>query len=172
MLLSGIHAMQQAPAGAVAVEPKEVTVMVVWPSVARYTLGKFLGQLLAIQIGFYIFTLSNLIALAAIPAGLVLYFWRAGTGLCYRLTNRRVMEMRFGGVSKSISLDDFDSIRVEQGRSQVWFQAGDLVFLNGDKEVFRLESVCHPESFRHTCLKSRVARTSVKQVLDREAATA
>lgn len=163
--------MQQAPAGVVLVEPKEITAMVVWPSVARYTLGRLLGELLAIRIGVYIFTLSNLIALAAIPIGLLLYFWRAGTGLCYRLTNRRVMEMRFGRVRKSISLDDFDSIRVEQRRSQVWYQAGDLVFLEAGNEVFRLDSVCHPESFRQTCLKSRVAHAAVKQVLDREAAT-
>ena len=90
--------------------------MTVWPSVARYPVGQFLGELYANRLGFYIFTLGNLIALATIPIGLLLYFVRVGQGLCYRLTNRRIMEMQFSDVRQSIALDAFDSIEVVQHR--------------------------------------------------------
>lgn len=160
---------KQAIAGVVPADRDEVTVMTVWPSVARYPLGQFLGELYANRLGFYIFTLGNLIALATIPVGLVLYFVRVGQGVCYRLTNRRILEMQFNDVRKYVALDGFDAIDVVQHPGQLWFKAGDLVFRQGGTEVFRLTAVPHPESFRQTCLKSHLAHVSVRQVLQREA---
>lgn len=160
---------KQAIAGVVPVDSDEVTVMTVWPSVARYPLGQFLGELYANRLGFYILTLGNLIALATLPVGLILYLVRVGQGLCYRLTNRRIMEMQFADVRKSIDLDAFDSIDVVQNPGHTWYQAGDLVFRQAGAEVFRLAAVLHPESFRQTCWKSHSAYVSVRQVLQREA---
>jgi hypothetical protein len=164
--------MQANSACAVPADANESTVMIVWPSVARYPIGRFLGDWFANRTGVFVLTLGNLIALAAIPVGLVLYFLRAAQGICYKLTNRRIMDMRFGDVRKSISLDGFDDIRIEQSSGQIWYQAGDLVFCLGEREVFRLESVCHPGAFRQTCLKTYLSHKTIKQVLDRQAAVA
>jgi hypothetical protein len=149
-------------------EQAEVPVMTVWPSVARYWLSRFLGEIFANRFGWYVFTVGNLAALAATPIGLILYFWRVAQGISYRLTNRRVMEMRFADVRQAVALDGFDTIVVEQLPGQPWYQAGDLVFLKNGAEVLRLESVRHPESFRQTCWKSHQAHVQVRQALGRE----
>ena len=161
--------MKQAIPGVAPAESEEVMVMAVWPSIARYPSARWLGGLYNIKAGFYIFTLGNLFALASIPCAVWLYAYRLLRGFHYKLTNRRVIEMRHGRESKSIALDGFDSIDVERRPGQEWYDAGDLVFKLGDVETFRLEGVSRPEPFRQTCLKSRMSYVSVKQVLDREA---
>src|SRR5437762_3682300 len=99
----------QPIAGVVPPEIKETTVMTVWPSLAAYSLGRTLGTLFAIRWpDVYIFRLGNLIALAAIPFALVLYFMRVapGIGIRYRLTNRRIIVERglTGKLDKSVDL--------------------------------------------------------------------
>jgi hypothetical protein len=87
----------QPIAGVVPSEMKEVTVMTVWPSVAKYGLGLALGQAYAIRWpDVYIFRLGNLLALLAIPLSLPLFFLRIapGIGTRYRLTNRRIIVER------------------------------------------------------------------------------
>ncbi|MBB73261.1 MAG: hypothetical protein CMJ75_01975 [Planctomycetaceae bacterium] len=68
--------MKQAIAGVTPAESEETTIMEVWPSVARYSVARVLGRLFAIDAGIYVFKIGNLIALAAIPVGLALYFFR------------------------------------------------------------------------------------------------
>lgn len=248
--------MKQAIAGVAPPEVEEVTAMVVWPSIASYPSGRFLGRLYNIKAGFYVFKLGNLIALASIPHALALYAYRLLPcflglpvhGSFYRLTNRRVMELRnevnlgegkridrigigitgivkailllvifqalfigwemfptdtlgmvltgicvvifvmgvaplimeamgspvpvpmfsYGVVMKSVELDRFDSIDVEQQPGQEWFEAGDLVFRSNGVETFRLAGVSRPEAFRHTCLKSQASYVGVKQARERE----
>lgn len=94
--------MTQAIAGVAPVEVSEVTTMVVWPSIAAYPTGPFLGRLYSKQWGIYVVTLGNLLALASIPHALALYFYRllpsffgsSVHGTRYKLTNRRVLELR------------------------------------------------------------------------------
>ena len=95
--------MKQAIAGVTPAESEETTIMEVWPSVARYSVARVLGRLFAIDAGIYVFKVGNLIALAAIPVGLALYFFRllpkirnlpaVPHGSFYKLTNRRVLEL-------------------------------------------------------------------------------
>ena len=153
-------------------ESDEITVMVVWPSVARFSLGSRLGELYAAEAGFYIFTVGNLAALGSIPLALGLYFLRLGTGVHYKLTNRRVLEQRFGDVIGAIPLDGFDSIEVDRQAGQHWYDAGDLVFRRQGQEVFRLRAVSRPEAFRRTCWKSHQSFLGVRQALSREAVPA
>lgn len=176
--------MKQAIAGVSPSTLKETTVMEVWPSIAAYPSGRFLGGLYSIGIGWYVFTLGNFLALASIPHALFLYFYRLMTGKCYRLTNQRVIELatsvRFrsgsgfpikvaiGSEVKSVELDRFDTILIEILPGQEWFKAGNLVFKLGNIETFRLDGVSRPESFRQTCLKSQMAYVGVKRALERQ----
>lgn len=194
--------MTQPIAGVAPAELEEVTTMVVWPSIAAYPSGRFLGQMYAIKApNIYIFRLGNLLALLSIPHALALYFYRLMPckfgiplhGSSYKLTNRRVLEVRSEihfawrkccGITlpclkfihqadmRSVNLDRFDAIDIVQQPGQAWFHAGDLVFRQGEVETFRLEGVSRPETFRQTCLKSRMSHVGVKKALERELATA
>jgi hypothetical protein len=157
-------------AGVVPAEIRETTVMTVWPSVARFTLGRALGQGFAIRWpDVYFFRLGNLLALLSIPIALVLFFIRIapGVGTRYRLTNRRiVVERGLQGVEeKSVDLDRFDSIAIDILPGQEWYHAGDLVFRLGNVETFRLEGVSRPAAFRETCLKSHLAHSTIKRLM-------
>jgi hypothetical protein len=183
--------MKQAIAGVSPSEVGEVNVMEVWPSIAKFALGRLLGQLFAIEAGIYIFRVGNILALAGIPFALALYFFRLAPSLFgtqlhggfYRLTNQRVIVLRneikfsgpailpkfiFGAEVKSVELDRFDSIDIERLPGHQWYDAGDLVFRRDGVETFRLEAVSRPESFRHTCLKAHASYVGVKQALARE----
>src|SRR6266702_2303080 len=158
----------QPIAGVVPAQIKETTVMTVWPSVAKYGVGRSLGKLFAIRWpDVYFFQLGRLIALASIPIALVLFFMRIAPfiGIRYRLTNRRIIVER--GLSsvedKAVDLDRFDTIAIEVQPGQAWYNAGDLVFKLGNVETFRLEGVSRPAAFRETCLKSHMAHVGVKR---------
>jgi hypothetical protein len=159
-------------AGVVPAMVKETTVMTVWPSVAKYGLGRTLGSLFAIRWpDVYIFRLGNLIALLSIPIALVLFFMRIapGIGTRYRLTNRRIIVERglTGAEDKAVDLDRFDTINIDVQPGQAWYEAGDLVFKLGNLETFRLEGVSRPAAFRETCLKSRMAHAGVRKARGR-----
>jgi hypothetical protein len=134
--------------------------------------GRWLGRHYENPKGFYIFRVGNLVALAAIPVALFLYFYRLGKGRYYRLTNRRVVEMRFRSETQSIALDGFDTIEVQHQPGYAWYHAGDLVFTKGGSEQFRLAAVPRPEAFRQTCLKSHMSFVGIKQARDRAAVVA
>jgi len=165
--------MKQAIAGVAPAETAEVTVMTVWASIAAFSSGCLLGRLYKIRWpDVYIFRLGNLIALLSIPYALLLYFWRLmpRLGTRYTLTNRRVVIQTAitAGEQSSIGLGDFDSIEIDVLPGQDWYPAGDLSFRNGGREVFRLKGVSWPEAFRQSCLKSRLAFVSVKEVVQRQ----
>lgn len=183
--------MKQAIAGVAPPEIEEVTVMEVWPSIAKYQLGRLLGKANSISTGFYIFKLGNVFALLGIPIALALYFFRLSPswfgspvhGGSYKLTNRRVIQLRneialagsatlpkfrFGVEVKSVELDRFDAVEIEYKPGHAWFQAGDLVFTRDGVETFRLEAVSRPESFRSTCVKSHISYVGVKRALAAE----
>jgi hypothetical protein len=161
----------QPIAGVTPSQVAEAQIMTVWPSICAYPSGRFLGSLYAIRFPNInrVLRLGNLIALLSIPHALLLYFWKVlpYVGMRYALTNRRVVvERGLNGVDeRSVKLDNFDSIRVEVQPGQAWFHAGDLVFFNGNREVFRLQGVSRPEAFKMACLKAHMAYVGVQQAL-------
>jgi hypothetical protein len=161
--------MKQPIPGEVPSSVREVTIMTVWPSVSATAFGRFWGRLFALEYGPRIFgvpvTLGRLIALGSIPFMLLWYFRMRIPGWHYRLTNRRVVvENPFGGESKSVALDRFDSIETAVQKGQAWFKAGDLVFRLGQTETFRLAGVPRPETFRQTCLKANMSFVGVQKL--------
>tara|TARA_B100000809_G_C15046296_1_gene497354 strand:+ start:195 stop:827 length:633 start_codon:yes stop_codon:yes gene_type:complete len=165
--------MKQAIAGVSPPEQDEITIMVVWPSVAFRGLGRLLGRLYSIRFpDIYIFRLGNLIALLSIPLALKLYFSRIAPfiGRRYTLTNRRVVVQTglTGSMiegATSIPLDSFDDIRVKRRPGDLWYDAGDLEFYHGDTMVGRLVGVSRPDSFRATCLKAHSGFVGVQAAL-------
>ncbi len=166
--------MKQAIAGVTPTSDKEVTCMTVWPSVAAMSLGPFpvgrmLGQLYSIPVGIPPVTVGNLICLASIPVALALYARRIGPFVAtrYRVTNKRVVVERgiTGKEERSISLDKFDSVEIRVRPGQEWFDAGDLVFLQGNVEKFVLEGVSRPDAFRNLCVRANQAFCGVQEAL-------
>lgn len=161
--------MKQAIAGVAPAAEREVTVQTVWPSHAMHWFAYFLGEYVySIEWpGIYIFRLGNLLALLSVPLILPLYFYYLlpGFAVRYRLTNRRVLVLRGMLVEeeRSVALDGFDRIEVVVKPGYVWYGVGDLVFYRGSVEVFRLEAVSQPETFRHTCLKAHLGYVGVKK---------
>ena len=68
--------MKQAIAGVSPASTQEVTVMITWPSIARYLPGRILGRAFENQAGVYVLTVGNVVALCSIPLVLPLYFFR------------------------------------------------------------------------------------------------
>ncbi len=168
---------------------KEVTVMTVWPSLAARGDGRFFGRLYENRLFAGVLplnlSLGKLLALASIPLILPLYFFTLlpripfvvfgfanPSCIRYRLTNRRiVVEQPFSGEEqKAVSLDHFDSIEIEVLPGQQWYQAGDLIFKEGNVETFRLAGVPRPETFRQTCLKSERSFDGVQRARETGAA--
>jgi hypothetical protein len=186
--------MKQAIAGVAPSESSEATVMIVWPSIAAYSSGRFLGRLYSIHWpDIYIFRLGNLLALASIPHALALYAYRLLPsffglplhGTFYKLTNRRILELRnevrfisrppflrffYAAEIRSVRLDRFDTINIEVQAGQKWFDAGDLVFTKDGVETFRLLGVSRPNVFRHICWNSHMAYVGVGKAREKEAA--
>jgi len=180
---------KQAISGVTPAETREVTIMTVWPSIAAYIQGQLLAQYVySIRWpDYHCVRLGNLLAFLSIPHALALYFFKLfpsffGSsihGSAYKLTNRRIIEIRnefvsssvspyfkfnFGAEVKSVELDRFDSVVVEQLPGQEWYDAADLVFRLGPVETFRLKGVSRPEAFRQTCLKAHFAYIGVKKI--------
>jgi hypothetical protein len=165
--------MKQPIAGVSPSAVAEADIMTVWPSICAYPSGRFLGTLYGIRFPNLnrILRLGNLIALASIPHAVALYFYKLlpYVGMRYTLTNRRVVVRRgIEGIDeRSVSLDNFDAVKVDVRPGQEWFKAGDLIFLNGQREVFRLEGVSRPDAFRAACLKAHMAHVGVKLAMGR-----
>ena len=83
-----------------------------------------------------------------------------------------VPEFAFGVEMKSVKLDRFDTVEIEQRPGQGWYDAGDLVFKQDGVETFRLAGVSRPEAFRQTCVKSHMSYVGVQQALERDAVPA
>jgi len=166
--------MKQPIAGVAPAEVAEATILTVWPSIAAYASGQFLGRLFAIRWpNFHILRLGNLLALMSIPYALVLYLLRIAprTAVRYVLTNRRLIVQRglLPTAARAIALNEFEEIRIDVRPGQAWFQAGDLVFCHSGKEVFRLPGIVRPEALRQVCLKTRTALLSVQHVRRQQA---
>jgi len=165
--------MKQAIAGVAPPESDEVTSMLVWPSIAANPIGRIAGQLVGVRYGVGPFVLGRLLALPAIPFALLAFAWKLMPFVArrYRLTNQRIfIEKGLSRVGdRSIPLDEFDEIQIEVLPGQEWLRAGELIFRQVGREVFRLSGVGSPKSFRQTCLKARTAVVSVREVLEQQA---
>ncbi len=170
--------MKQPIAGVVPSAEAEATVTTIWPSIAAYPSGQWLGRLCGLKWpDVYIFRIGHLLALAVIPHALFLYFCRVAPkiGIRYRLTNRRiVVERGIGGEreERAIDLSAFDAVKNEVLDGQQWYDAADMVFFRSGTEVFRLEGVSRPEPYRQTVLKTQQAHCSVAEVLREQQAVA
>jgi hypothetical protein len=163
--------------GVMPSELVEVTCKVVWPTIGATRAGRLVGRLAAVKLGWgEFFTLGKLWTLATIPISLAVFGWQLMPFVCrrYTLTNRRII-IRKGLRTVDgpwISLDEFDSIRIEVLPGQEWLHAGDLIFQRGDSEVLRLSGVSRPETFRHVCLTARTALVDVRKIVEQQAAGA
>jgi hypothetical protein len=168
--------MKQPIAGVTPAEVAETAIMTVWPSIAAYSSGQFLGRLYSIRWpNVYFFRLGNLLALLSIPHAMCLYFCRIAPsiGVRYLVSNRRIVVQR--GLraieARSIALNAFDEIQIDVRPGQAWYEAGDLVFRHSGREVFRLPGVSWPESLRQICSKSRAALLGVQQARQQQASS-
>lgn len=168
---------QQPIAGVTPADEAEVPMTTVWPSVAKFAVGRFLGRLYEIRWpNLFVLRLGHAIAGACIPVSLVLYFLRVlpGTGVRYTLTNRRLVVYR--GLppkeERAIGLDRFDDVQVRVLPGQEWYHAGDLVFYRDKVETFRLQAVSRPEVFARTCLEARRAYTATQKILKEQGSAA
>jgi len=183
--------MSQPIAGVSPPESQETTIMTVWPTLGASPIGRGLGRLYRIDVGFGMFTIGKLIALLSIPLALALFFaalipplpFTWGYHRRYTLTNRRVSILadqmswhrvlrfvpwpgfRIGFPERWAELDHFDSIEVLVQPGQEWYQAGDLIFRKGPIETLRLDGVSRPETFRRTCLKARMGYVGAQQAV-------
>jgi hypothetical protein len=181
--------MKQPVAGVAPAPKSEVTVMIVWPSIAATAWGRFWGRRCLNSFGFNLLgvpiTVGRLMALVSIPFVLPVFFhmlvprlpfvvagWVNASCRRYRVTNLRVVvEHGLGlGEQSSVALDRYDEIDVEVLPGQAWFPAGDLVFRLGAVETFRLPGVPRPEQIRQVCLKSQRSFVGVQKA--REAGVA
>ena len=157
-------------------EIDEMKAKTVWPTIGATTAGRLVGRLSAIPIGIAPFTVGTIMAAATIPISITVFFLQLAPVLCrrYTLTTRRVVIQN--GLSavdgRSVGLDGFDTIEVQILPGQQWLHAGELRFLRGGKEVFRLAGVSRPEVFRQSCLNAQHALLSVRGVLKQQAAQA
>jgi hypothetical protein len=157
----------QPIAGVAPPEATEVTVMVVYPTLGAYSMGRLMGRLCNLKLGFGFFTLGKLFALLLIPIAVPVFFFTLLPGVIrrYRLTNRRVVVQK--GLrcidERWVDFDRFDAIDIEVLPGQEWFPAGDLIFRQGTIETFRLAGVSRPETFRHTCLAARRGYLGARQ---------
>lgn len=162
-------------AGVTPAELTEVPCKIVWPTIAATALGRLVGRLSAIRLGWgEIFTLGKLLAVATLPLSLLVYFWQLTPYGCrrYMLTNRRII-IRKGLMAvdqRWIGFEEFDTIDIEVLPGQEWLHAGDLVLRRGGAEVLRLAGIPRPETVRHLCLNMRMALLSVRNVVERQAA--
>ncbi len=161
--------------GVTPAELTEVPCKVVWPTIGATALGRLVGRLAAIRLGWgEFFTLGKLLALATLPLSLLVFCWQLTPYGCrrYMLTNRRII-IRKGLMAvdqRWISFDDFDTIDIEVLPGQQWLHAGDLVLRRGGVEVLRLAGIPRPEAVRQVCLNMRSALVSVRSVVERQAA--
>ena len=169
--------MKQAIAGVAPPDLGEVTIMTVWPSIATTAPGRLVGRLCSVKTGpNRVLTLGKLFALLSIPFALALFFYGLLPGICrrYTLTNRRLIIQK--GITavdeRWVGLDNFERIEIQVLPGQEWFPAGEMIFLKGQVETFRLSAVSRPEAFKQTCLKAQRAYVGVKQALEREMAHA
>ncbi len=137
---------------------EERWVFTIWPSLGMFRLGRWIGRLVGVQIGWRpFFTVGNVLALLLMPLALILYLAKYYPSVYrrYRITNRRITVERgyCRLVEETIDFHDFDRVEVEYQPGYRSLRCGDLVFYRDQKEVFRLPAVPQPEAYCHAIRK-------------------
>ena len=162
--------MRPAIAGSASPHSRELTSSIVWPSIGATRYGRLIGQWASDRRGIGPFTLGKVWALASVPLALGVFAWQLLPFVTrrYRITDRRILiEKGLSAVEESsLGLDQFDAIDLAVLPGQDWLHAGEVIFLRGGKEVFRLSGVSRPEAFRQICLKAQNALVSVRQAMN------
>ena len=101
--------MNQPISGVTPAELTEVPCKVVWPTIGATSLGRLVGRLASVRLGWgKFFTLGKLLALATLPLSLAVFGWQLTPYGCrrYMLTNRRII-IRKGLMAVDQRLDQF-----------------------------------------------------------------
>jgi hypothetical protein len=170
-----MHAAATASAPAEGFDLPDQASMTVWPTIGATALGRLVGRLCGVTLGFgRVFTLGKLLAIASIPLALIAFFWQLRPWAClrYRVTSRRIVVLRAMRRQEIAwtALDAFDAVEIQVLPGQAWLQSGELVFLREGREVLRWSGVCRPEVLRRICLDARTTFISVRKVLAAQAA--
>ena len=162
------------PDSTLSSETPERASKVVWPAIGALAAGRVVGRLCANRFGVRGFTLGKLLAVATIPVSLAVFAWQLLPVVMrrYCLTDRRVVVEKGLGRSeeRAIGLDEFDVLEIQLLPGQEWLRCGDVIFLRGGQEVFRLPGVPRPQTFRELCLKQRNTLLAVREVLRQQSA--
>lgn len=171
---------------------REANVMSVWPSIASFGVGRMLGR--AYNLGPRI-SIAGIparpgwvIAVATLPIGVLLYAAKIAPRLLvfagpsnpncrrYRLTTERVVvdhpfdarsrQRAKHAIHQSLDHTAYDAIECQVLPGYEWYRASDLVFTREGTEVLRLVAVPNGESFRQTCLKTRLALIGMRKNVD------
>jgi hypothetical protein len=143
----------QAVTGVVAPQTGEATIRQVWPSVIASRALAPLGRLAqALSDTIILRPLAWLLLLPLFVKNILPFLSER-----YRLTNRRLMIVRFGARQphQEIPLADIEMVRIEPGSFNTYFRAATLEVIAKGQVAMHLRGVPEPESFRlailHAC---------------------
>ncbi len=154
----------------------ERLVMLIWPSIGGYRLGRIVGGVIGLQLGWPpVFTLGNIFAILLIPFVLILYFskYLPGRYRRYLVTTGRVaIQNGFTGqILRAVEHDRWDCVDVEYIWGQKPLRCADLVFSFSGEEVFRLPGVPQPEAYCHAIAELKATLTAFRPLLEGTAAS-
>lgn len=153
-------------------EPEEHIVKTVWPSIAAFRFGRWIGRVWerAVSKGPWAAVLAGLFLA---PLAAVVYLWRLRPGHArrYVVTDRRVVVME-GIIPKEVAAigwDELDRIEAQPQPGQAALRAADIVFFKGDQPVLVLPGVSLAENFVRLCRRTRQAFLDIKALRQRAA---
>jgi len=150
----------------------EQVVKVVWPSIAAWPLGRWIGRVwggalargpvVAFFAGFFLAPLAALV-----------YFWRLRPKRCrrYLVTNGRILVLEgiLGRVVEEAAWSQITRIEIVTLPGQAALRAGDVHIYEGDRIVLRLPGVSLVENFVRVCRRTQQACLMVASIQKRRA---
>jgi len=153
-------------------QPEEHVVKTVWPSIAAFRLGRWIGRVWerAVSKGPWAAILAG-VFLAPLAAAAYLWRLRPGGARRYVVTDRRVIIME-GIIPKEVAAvgwDEVDRIDAQPQPGQAALRAADVVFFKGDQPVLVLPGVSLAENFVRLCRRTRQAFLDIEALRQRAA---
>jgi len=150
----------------------EQVVKVVWPSIAAWRLGRWIGRIwgralargpvAAFFVGFFLAPLAALV-----------YFWRLRPKRCrrYFVTNERILVVEgiLGRVVEEAPWSRITGMEIVILPGQAALGAADVHIYEGDRVVLRLPGVSFVENFIRVCQRTQQACLMVASSLKRQA---
>jgi membrane protein YdbS with pleckstrin-like domain len=134
--------------------PGERPVFTIWPSLGMFRLGQWIGRAAELRWGIPpVLVLGNFLAVALLPLLVVLFLLKYAPGVIrrYDVTSHRIA-IRQGFRRRTVAaigMLEWDRIELDSRPGHKALHCADLVFLAGQREVFRLPAVPTPETYRH-----------------------